>query len=379
MQRSLLKFEEAIKSEETKKLYKNHLKSFLSFTKIKDPDGLLQLKDTFIQELLEDYLFSLKKRLNPNSIPQRFAALELFFAMNDKVLNFKKIKKMYPAAVKTTGRDYWTTEDIRKMLQVAKNKRTIALIHFLSSTGCRIGALFELRLKHVADIEDCKAITLYPGSIEEYTGFLTPEASRAFDDYINKRRNDGEIITSDTPLFRRTYAIGSAKARPVTASSLKKLMMDIEKKASLTRIRESKSRHNIQILHGFRKRFNNILKDNKEGNLSLKEKLMGHSIESVPLDETYHNPKVQLLFNEFKTHIPNLTIDPTERQKLELAKKDQTISELEGKNQRISNLEANMKIMFELITKSKPTVISTGKNGDYPIIIEWEPKEEVKE
>jgi hypothetical protein len=86
MERSTLRFEEAIKSEATKKLYRFHLHSFLKFTKIKDPDGLLQLKDTFLQELVEDYLFRLKKKLNPNSIPQRFAALELFFAMMLSVL-----------------------------------------------------------------------------------------------------------------------------------------------------------------------------------------------------------------------------------------------------------------------------------------------------
>lgn len=339
LQRSLLKFEEAIKSDATRKLYKNHLKNFLSFTKIKDPDGLLQLKETFIQELLEDYLFSLKKRLNPNSIPQRFSALELFFAMNDKVLNFKKLKKMYPAGVKTTGRDYWTTEDIKKMLQVAKNKRTIALIHFLASTGCRIGALFELRMKHVVSIEDCKSILFYPDSIEEYRGFLTLEATRAFDDYIEKRRNDGEIITNETPLFRTTYAIGSAKARSVTASSLKKLMMDVEKKAGLTRIRVSGKRYNIQIFHGFRKRFNNILKNNKEGNISIKEKLMSHSLESVPLDEVYHNPDIHLLFAEFKNHIQNLTISSEFRDKI-------TIKTLQTEKQKAIEESENLRHQF---------------------------------
>jgi len=47
MQESHLKFEEAIKSEASQRLYKHHLDSFLEFTKIRDQDGLLQLKDQF--------------------------------------------------------------------------------------------------------------------------------------------------------------------------------------------------------------------------------------------------------------------------------------------------------------------------------------------
>ena len=202
--RSLLRFEEAIKSEATRKLYERHLESFLEFTKIKSPDGLLQLKDSFLQELLEDYLFHLKKRISPNSIPQRFAALELFFAMNDKNPNFKRIRKMYPSTIRPTGRDYWATSDIKKMLANAKTSRMRAIIHLLASTGCRIGVIEKLRLKHVSEIENLKAVKFYDGTNEEYYGFLTPEASKELDDYLNKRRNDGEILTGESPLFRKT-------------------------------------------------------------------------------------------------------------------------------------------------------------------------------
>jgi len=44
VQRSLLKFENAIKSAATRKLYNHYMKKFLEWAKIKDADGLLQLK-----------------------------------------------------------------------------------------------------------------------------------------------------------------------------------------------------------------------------------------------------------------------------------------------------------------------------------------------
>jgi len=67
MQRSLLLFEEGIKSPHTKKVYRGHLAAFLKFAKISDPDELLKLPREQLQILLEDYVFHIKKRINPNS------------------------------------------------------------------------------------------------------------------------------------------------------------------------------------------------------------------------------------------------------------------------------------------------------------------------
>src|SRR3989442_6409356 len=128
MQKSLVRFENAIKSEQTRKVYAYYLRKFLQFAKIKDYDELLQLKDSFLQETLEEYLFYLKKTISPNSLSPRFAALELFFAMNDKILNFKKIRKMFPSTVKRAGRDSWPTEDIQKMLASSLTKSCFSKI-----------------------------------------------------------------------------------------------------------------------------------------------------------------------------------------------------------------------------------------------------------
>ncbi|MGI0008220.1 MAG: hypothetical protein ACRD92_01210, partial [Nitrosopumilaceae archaeon] len=113
MQRSLLRFENAIKSEATRKAYHYFLNRFLVWSKINEADGMLQLKDSFIQQLLEDYLFHLKRSINPNSIPMFFAPLELFLTMNDKVVNFKKIHKMYPEKGAKSGKDAYTNQDIQ--------------------------------------------------------------------------------------------------------------------------------------------------------------------------------------------------------------------------------------------------------------------------
>ncbi len=334
----------AIKSEASRKTYNFYLNKFLKWSKIKEPNGLLQLKESFLQEVLEDYLFDLKKKnTNPNSFNLHFAPIELFLIMNDKMVNFKKIRKMFPEKIKVTGSEAYSNEDVRTMLEYAKKPRLKAEIHILASTGCRIGALSELQIKHVRDMEDCKAIQFYPDSKSEYWGFLTPEAGKALNVYITKRQNDGEIITPNSPLLRKAYRFGRAKAFPVGTDGLQREIMKV---AKLIKREKRGFRYNKQVDHGFRKRFDTILKNNRATNLSLAEKLMSHSTKTIPLDTTYHSPDLITLFDEFKKHMPNLTIDPTERLKVEkerlqgeLSEKDILKQELKNQRQEIDNLK----------------------------------------
>jgi integrase len=327
MQRSTLRFENAIKSEHTKKIYNYYLRKFLEFAKISTPDGLLQLKDEFLQTILEDYLFYLKKRLSPNSIPPYFAALELFFAINDKILNFKKLKKMFPATVKRSGQEAWHTEHVQSMLSIAKTLRSKAIIHVLVASGMRLGAISELKLKHIRDIEDCKAIIVYEGSNDEYWTFLTPEATRIVNMYLEKRRSDGEILVPESPLIRKTYRIGSQKVRPASYDSIQSEVSRLVKKAAIPRIKLG-HRYNIQLNHGFRKRFTSTVKSNDKANLTWAEKLSGHK-GVFQLDGNYVPNDVMKAFEEFKKHIENLTIDEAARLKAKLSQSEQRRSELE--------------------------------------------------
>jgi integrase len=87
----------------------------------------------------------------------------------------------------------WSADEIKKVLRFVGSLRNIASILFLASSGCRVGALVDMRLKHLMEMPlCCKAVTIYEGAREEYVTFLTPEASKALDDYFNERRKDGE-------------------------------------------------------------------------------------------------------------------------------------------------------------------------------------------
>ena len=65
----------------------------------------------------------------------------------------------------------------------------------------------------IPDFGKCYAINGYAGEIEEYTTFLTPEATIALDKYLDKRRADGESITYTSPVLRERYRMGSQPVR----------------------------------------------------------------------------------------------------------------------------------------------------------------------
>jgi integrase/recombinase XerD len=217
------------------------------------------------------------------------------------------------------------------MLTFTTEVRTKALIHFLASSGIRIGALEDIQMRHITQLEACKSILVYEGTNEEYVTFLTPEASSMFDDYVQKRESDGERIIPESPAFRSSYELGFAKVKPSNTNALKEIVRVLILKSGL-RINQIKTgrRYNKQADHGFRKRFNTILKTTPNVNISLAEKMMGHSI-TVVMDNVYLDPTLEQLFGEFKKAILELTIDSTVKQKIEIQNLHSEKSDLQQK------------------------------------------------
>ena len=126
--------------------------------------------------------------------------------INDVTLNKNKMSRFIGKKVMKTerGRGY-TREQINQMLTVA-DERTGAIILFLASTGIRIGALPEIKLKHLV-VEDGNTststsiyrISIYDG---EYFTFCTPEATNAINRYLEYRTRSGEKLGPDSPLIR---------------------------------------------------------------------------------------------------------------------------------------------------------------------------------
>ncbi len=323
MQRSLLLFENVIKSKETLKRYKYYLDIFLKFYHLKDCDSLGSMNNEKLQIMIEDYVMDLKKRVNPNSVPTYITPLQTFLEINDSDLKWKKIHRLCPAKIKSGGRTAYNTEDIKKMLELEPQRRNRALIHILASTGMRKGALSHLKISNLKQMpRDCYAVLVYEDSIEEYWTFLTPEASKELDLYFEERKNDGESLNENSPIFRSKYQFGLQKIVPMTDKSIDQTMERIVKRAGV-RKRKTHNRYDKMLEHAFRKRFETIVKLNKEIPVAVAEKLIGHKAyyddrgNHIQLDENYVVPEVERLFKFYEHAIPELTISSEERMKAE--------------------------------------------------------------
>ena len=345
MQRSLLLFENSLKTEATRKMYLYFLDNFKNFYNLKDYDSIISIETPKLQIMVEDYVMMLKKRIGPNSMRTYMAGIQAFFETNDIELRWKKIHRLFPAKVKRTGARMWTTEDIQVMLSSVRDLRQKALIHFLAASGVRRGGIPELKMKHLKEMPNgCRSVLVYEGSLEEYTTFIHAEAVYWLEKYIDHRRSDGEYIDQNTPLFRKTYQLGIQKVIPINEDLVMKSVWHAIRVSGLRAGQQKISgRYETQTDHGFRKRWCSIVENTDGVKIILAEKMMGHSVKSIPMADVYNLPTTEILFKEYQKAIPDLTIDGTARKQAELEQKEKENSELIKTNNELRNLKAILK------------------------------------
>ena len=301
--RSTLLFEEGIRSKYTRRNYSSHLARFERFSGL-DRVKMMSAHPEDLQRALEDYLIDLKRTANPNSVPSMFRGIKHFCVMNRILLNWDVIYRMFPSPKKPPGLRAYASEDVRKILGCTKNLRDKALIHFLASTGARIGVFdHDLRMEHLHRMpHSCTAVRVYAGEVEEYWTFLTPQASGALEDYHRERGRHGEVIDPDTPLF--AVARSNSESRQLGWNGARSAVYRIVSKSGVAR-RKTGGRYDVQIDHGFRKRFNTTLKLANSVNYNVAEKLMGHK---NGLDGVYFTPTLEDLFAEFRKVVRRLEV-----------------------------------------------------------------------
>ena len=351
-------FYESLKTESTKQNYKDCMKWFKEFAKLEKYQDILDLDSEKLTKLIFSYIIYRKNNNNPNSIGFYYYPIQAFLEMNDILLNFKKLKRIFPAKIKTVIERGWTTEEIQKMLDVCSNSKQRAIIHFENASGGRLGIFNGLKIKHLIEINDpdvgkCYAIIGYADEIEEYTTFLTPEATKALDDYFAKRRADNEIINDESPVFRSNYCMGNAKVKPATSKTLGSIPAYAQKQAGLRDPTTKKwGRFPVSRNHGFRHRFDEVIKSVIGINVHLAEKMFAHTSRIVTLDGTYHTPKIENSFKEYKKIISLLTIDQTKAKDLKIQQQDNIISELQDYKKEIQELKIKQnKIEAELFIR----------------------------
>ncbi len=352
-QRSLLLFYSAIKSDKTKKQYDTFLDEFRKYFIIKNYDKLSQIDPKKLQEMIEDYVMYDKSRNKSASyISGKVSALKLFFSMNDVILNWVKIRKMLPEKTKPSGDTAYSTEQIQVLLKNTAYPEYKALIHFMSASGVRVGCFEELKIKDLTDMgNSCKCVKVYADTRHEYFTFIHYEAVQALNEYLDSRKRNGENITDDSWVFCSPYD----STKPFLSMTITSTLGRYVKKF-IGREKSKSGRYSIMSCHGLRKRFDTVLKSNRMVNISLAERLMGHS-KTIPLDNSYFKPAIEQLFDEYQKAIPELIISEAERQKIIIENQKQKISKLEAKDLEIEKLKTRLDCIERL-----SEIVSVSKN-----------------
>ena len=134
----------------------------------------------------------------------------------------------------------------------------------LASTGVRIGALRNMKVKDLVDKGNVYKLTVYPGENEEYFTFTTPEAKASIDNYLDFRKRNGESITPDSYLFVQQYnKFKRIRAKPFANKSIDNLLQLWLVNSGVRTVDHVVGNPGawkpVQRLHGFRKFFTNAI------------------------------------------------------------------------------------------------------------------------
>ena len=198
-------------------------------------------------------------------------------------------------------------------------------------------------MRHLLEMPlGCKAVCVYEDAIEEYWTFISHEAVKALDEYLNKRKSDGESINPESPVFREWEFDGTKPVRSISEKALIVCMQRALRRSGIRAPENKKSgRYDTMCNHAFRKRFLTILKNTPGVMNSTAEKLVGHKVyrdeenNIVDLDDSYNVPTLDTLFGQYKIALSELAIDNMTRvqiKELRLQKEYSTLHEEKQKH-----------------------------------------------
>ncbi len=336
--------------------------AIIGFARRDNPSGLDQLKSYL--RLVKAQIES--GQLQPTVIRTYYSGIKLFYGMNDVVFNWMKIEKMFPEITRLEDRGY-TKEEINKLLEHADLRATVIIL-LESSAGLRVGALPDLRVKHITPryINGklvAARITTYAGTSAEYIAFCTPECYHAIEKYLEYRRRNYENVTDDSPLIRNTVRQGVPlnalrKTRKLTVGSIETLVHRLVVKAGVRKIDKKRRRYDMKLNHGFRKFFNTQCKEAKIDILH-KEWIQGRGFG---MDDVYHRPENyedDLLMDYLKA-VNALTFNDAELLKEELKQLKQKTEAEKGLEKQLAKVVEDLekvKTRLDVAERMKPDSI----------------------
>ena len=201
-------FISSLKSEYTKIKYDGCLQRYLKHSCNKDMISLSEIlsKEPKIieNEIIQQLIEMKKENFSYSTLSVHIAALYHFFSINDIILNRKKLSKFVGEQENKYEYRSYTREEISNLLSLC-DERGKVIVLLMASTGMRVGALPEIKIKHLKRIKIDKNNNTYIYQIQVYANskkyayktFCTPECAQAIDRYLEYRKKIDKSISFD--------------------------------------------------------------------------------------------------------------------------------------------------------------------------------------
>jgi integrase len=386
----------SLRTESTQKIYSFYLFKFLSYNRNYGNlslDQILSINPKELEASIISTIVKMKKEdnLSTASTSQLLASLNHFFAINDVLLNRKKISKFIGEHENKYEYRSYTREEISRLLSLL-DERGKAAVLVMASSGMRVGGLVEIRLKHLQKkiIGETGSRYLYKiivygsSSKHRYITFCSPEAAKAIDEYLEMRRRYGENLVQDgetgrwspgeTPLIIRQFDKDARvhKILPLTPTAVsakiivpKLRQLGIRGKNNVLDSAGIKRapglyRYELHPCHSLRI-FAVTQMQGARIDKTIREMLVGHS---TGLDSVYYKPHEEQLLEEYSKSIDYLTINNEHRLQNQLdhyrskSEEIQDIRQQLDKNYeaKIESIKTEMENKFkQLFEKINPT------------------------
>jgi integrase len=279
-----------------------------------------------------------EQHLSYASINLFLAAVQHFLEINDIVINKRKMNRFKGSNIAKYEYRSYTHEEIGKLLSGC-DERMKAAVLLMASTGMRIGALPELKLKHLKKWTvphlshyHIYQITVYANSPKDkYYTFCTPEAAKSVDEYLAIRKRYGfDVDNPEIHLFIQDFDKTESATtiqnhtkksmRLTNPESLSKILVHyLEKTGLRKRLKVDSSlysstsemssfisthRNELHPCHSLRIFCVTNLQRAKIDK-TIREMLVGHSIG---IDKSYYKPQEEEILEEYLKAVDNLLL-----------------------------------------------------------------------
>jgi len=332
------------------------------------------MSDDEILEVFREYFAARKDSLAPKTLKEYTNAIRALLVENG-VRNIdllrgeinRELRRAMGKYRKILKADLLTKEEIARLLRAA-DPRMKALISLMATSGIRIGAAVRLQLKHIKDDIWDTSLPCYMIEVpqelskekEPYITFITWEAGEYLRDWLNLRKNQGEILTLESYLFpgKLEGHLSRSRAEALFRELCFEVGLDMRPvsiKGKLTAPRKGNRgrkeipsvRYNVRP-HGLRKFFRTALAIAGVDRL-VAEALMGHSLSVFGVESIYNfaASRIDYVREQYMKSINHLLI----------LRKPRGLEIINGEaRKRIEELEAELKRRDEELEKLRKDV-----------------------